>query len=91
MQTFPEFAHGSAVEIVAMKAVSIMSILLLQKLFCASKPKDHSTCQERQCMFSWIAGDMKGLLSEGHSIQKCLPKTGYLFNDIGHLARSFTK
>ena len=67
-----------------------MSILLLQKPFCASKPKDHSTCLERY-MFSWIAGYIKGLLSEGQSIPKRLPKTGHLSNDIGHLARSFSK
>ena len=66
---FHEFAHGSALETVALKAVGIISILLLQKPFRASKPKDHSTCLERR-MFSWIAGDIKGLLSESQSIQK---------------------
>ena len=42
-------------------------------------------------MFSWIAGDIKCLLNEGQSIQKRLPKTGHLFNDLGQLARSFSK
>ena len=42
-------------------------------------------------MFSWITGDIKGLLSEGQSIQKRLLKTGHLSNDLGQLARSFSK
>ena len=34
-----EFAHGSALETVALKAVSVVSILILQKPFRASKPR----------------------------------------------------
>ncbi len=45
---FRSYAEGSALESVALKAVTTMSILLLQKPSRSSKSRDHTTCLERR-------------------------------------------
>ncbi len=42
------YAEGSALESIALKAVTVMSMLLLQKPSCNSKRRDHSACLERR-------------------------------------------
>ena len=45
---FKAFATSSALESVALKAATLMPILLLQKPARKSKAKDHITCLERR-------------------------------------------
>ena len=71
-----------------MQAITVMSILLLQKPFCKSKPKHHSSCLERR-MNMWLSGDVNGLVCEGTSIQKRLPKSSPAKSNYS-LARSFS-
>ena len=63
-----EYAEGSSLECVAIKALMVMPSLLLQKPFKKSKAKDHKQCLERRLAL-WTAGDIQSLLLEGHSIQ----------------------
>ena len=63
-----EYAEGSSLECVAIKALMVMPSLLLQKPFQKSKAKDHKQCLERRLAL-WTAGDIQSLLQEGHSIQ----------------------
>ena len=44
---FRAYADGSALEAIALKACTVMPILLLQKPFRTSKQKDHSVCLTR--------------------------------------------
>ena len=52
------FAERTALESIALKATTVMSVLLLQKPSHKSKPKDHSACLERR-LRSWTEGDVK--------------------------------
>ena len=87
---FRAFAEGSALELVALKAVSVACILLLQRPHSRSKPKDNSTCLTRRLKL-WREGEFEELLAEGRALQQKLfsqrrkPITG------STLARSFTK
>ena len=57
-----------SLEPVALRAAMTMCALLLQKLSCLSKSKDHIACLER-CIEPWRAGDLYELLQEGLTIQ----------------------
>ena len=71
---------SSALEEIALKAATVMSVLLLQRPFRSSKPKDHSACLERR-MSIRKKGDIKNLLTEGLTLQKRLPKLGTPSNE----------
>ena len=66
------YAEGSSLEAIALKATTVMSILLLQKPFRTSKPKDHSACLKRR-LNAWYKGDINSLVLEGRSLQQRLP------------------
>ena len=66
------FAQASALESVALEAVMVACILLLQKPHMASKARDHAAALERR-LRAWNAGDVDGLLREGRAIQAHLP------------------
>ena len=51
------YAEGSVLEAIALKACNVMSIVLLQKHFHRSKPKDHSACLERS-LIRWKKKDI---------------------------------
>lgn len=88
---FRAYADGSALEAIALKACTVLSILLLQKPFRTSKQKDHSACLARRLPI-WKNGDIKDLLNEGRSLQKRLPKFCPSGRDgQGSLARTFSK
>ena len=83
---FRAYADGSALEAIALKACTVMPILLLQKPFLSSKQKDHTACLAR-CMPIWKKGDISNLLAEGCSLQSRLPKSHPSGNaDDGKLA-----
>lgn len=77
------YADGSALEAIALKACTVLSILLLQKPFKSSKHKDHSACLARRLPI-WKRGDIMNLLQEGRSLQSRLTK----FNLPGNKSRN---
>jgi hypothetical protein len=83
------YADGSAMECIALKAVTVMSVLLLQKPHYKSKAKDHTSCLERRLQ-SWSEGDLNNLLLEGRTIQNRLPKPNPSKNGDTYLARTFS-
>ena len=70
---YQAFASASALESIALKAATVLPILLLQKPQKASKAKEHATCLERR-LRSWKEGNLNDLLLEGRAIQGRLPK-----------------
>ena len=68
------FASASALESIALKAATVLPILLLQKPQRASKAKDHAACPEKR-LRSWKEGHLNDLLLEGRAIQHRIPKT----------------
>ena len=83
-------AYGSAgaMECIALRAASLMCILLLQKPHEKSKAKEHSACLERR-LVTWSKGSVEELLHEGRTIQAYLrrKKIGQNANQI---TRTFT-
>ena len=70
---FRAYAEGSALESVALRAITVMSILLLQKPARNSKSKDHSACLERRLLI-WQAEDINNLVLEGKMPPEVPPK-----------------
>ena len=83
------YAESSALECIAMKAITVMSILLLQRPHSKSKPKEHSSCLERRLQ-SWSEGDLNILLLEGRTLQNRFPKPHPSENSNAKLARAFS-
>jgi len=71
---YKAYADGSALEAIALKACTVMSVLLLQKPFYTSKSKDHCACLERR-LLTWKEGDIRNLLEEGRALQSRLSKS----------------
>ena len=89
---FHAYAAGSALESITLKAVTVGSVLLLQKPSRTSKSRDHVECLERR-LKSWKDGDIQTLLHEGKTIQHRLP-TFHNTNpstENSPVVRSFTK
>ncbi len=86
---FQAYAEQSALESVALQAITVMSILLLQKPTRKSKPKEHASCLERR-LNTWSTGDIDGLVTEGRCIQKRLPKSAPSKRQDENLAHSFS-
>ena len=84
------YAEGTALETVALKATTILPILLLQKPHHSSKSREHSACLERR-LTAWNAGDIDTLLQEGRTIQNRLPKAGPTAKDEARTTRAFSK
>ncbi len=71
---FRTFAEASALEAVALKAATIMPILLLQKPAKKSTAKDHTKCLQRR-LNTWREGDLMELRTAMYSSpRKGLPK-----------------
>ena len=84
---YEAYGLSSAMEPIALKAATLMPILLLQKPARNSKATDHSTCLKRPLQ-SWKNGDLDDLVREGLTIQQRIPA----FSTAKHherLARSF--
>ncbi len=85
------YADRSALEAIALKASTVMSILLLQKPHTKSKPCDHTSCLKRR-LEEWCKGKIDDLLIEGRAIQHRLPKwTAKSCDKDEVMARSFSK
>ena len=70
---FAGFASSSLLESIALKAATVLPILLLQKPQSVSKSKDHIACLVRR-LNSWKEGNLNDLILEGRAIQRRLPK-----------------
>ena len=85
---FRAFAVGSALETVALRAITVMSILLLQKSSFNTKPKEDSLCLERRLKV-WAEGDINALVLEGRSLQKHLVHKTSKQNQDNAISRKF--
>ena len=70
---FQAFTTGSALESVALKAATVLPLLLLQKSHHNFKSKDHVACLERR-MKLWEEGNITELVREGTAIQNRIPQ-----------------
>ena len=72
---FSAFATASTMEALALKAATLLPLLVLQKPHRASKTRDHVdvVCLQRRLAL-WAAGDIEALVKEGRVIQKHLLK-----------------
>lgn len=87
---FHAYAEGSSLECIAMKAVTVFSMLVLQKPSRNSKAKDHSACLIRR-MCAWHEVDINTLVLEGRCLQQRLPKTDHPERDEKNLVHTFSK
>ena len=86
---YKSFATCSALESIALKAATLMPILLLQKPVCKPKAKDLTSCLERR-LNTWSKGDLIELMREGRTIQQRIPRPKSSQSmKSEHLARSF--
>ena len=81
------YADSSSLECIAMKAITIAQVLLLQKPSRSSKSKDHAAHLQRRLEL-WREGDIPSLLEEGRCIQKYL-RQGRKHPDSEKIARTF--
>lgn len=84
---FQAYADSSSLECIAMKAITIAQVLLLQKPSRSSKSKDHAAHLQRRLKL-WHEGDIPSLLEEGRCIQKYL-RHGMKQPDSEKIARTF--
>lgn len=91
---FNAYAQASALESVALEAISVACCVLLQRPHASSKSKDHISALQRR-LVAWREGDIDGLMREGRAIQKQLHarKLNNLSDDEqeAHNARIFAK
>ena len=86
---FEAFNEDSGLESIAMKASSVLPMLLLLRPFRNSKTKEHAHCLlGEKTLKSWIEGDLNELPSEGRAIQHRIPKF-HSSVSYEHLARVF--
>ena len=90
LKLYRAYAEETALEAVALKATTILPILLLQKPHHSSKSREHLVCLERR-LTAWNAGDIDTLLQEGRTIQNRLPKAGPTAKDEARTTRAFSK
>ena len=84
---FLALASASSMETVALKAATVLLILLLQKPHHRSKAKEHVACLERRLSI-WKEGNLNDLTLEGRTIQSRLRKFNQ-FMAKQNLSRSF--
>ena len=86
------FATGSVLESVALKAVIVLPLLLLQKPARNSKAKEHVACIERRLPL-WCDGQLDTLVAEGKALQDRLSvlPSKYKVKECDSIARSFSK
>ena len=61
---FRAYSESSALEPIALKAITVLSVLALQKPSTKPKTKQLSACLER-CLALWSKGDVSALCEEG--------------------------
>ena len=86
---FTAYADMSALEPVALCAVTVLSVLALQKPSRKAKSKELNACLVRR-MAIWAKGDISALLEEGRCLQQRLPKDVVSQRSDQGLARVFS-
>ena len=86
---FGAYAEGSALEPIALRAVTVLSVLALQKPSRKAKAKELNACLERR-MVAWEKGDVTDLLEEGRCLQQRLSKGASSQRGDQNLARAFS-
>ena len=86
---FRAYSEGSALECVALKAITVLSILALQKTSRKAKSKELSSCLDRR-MSAWANGDITSLVEEGRCLQKRLHRGVSRVKRDDNLIRSFS-
>ena len=86
---FRAYSEPSALEPIALKAISVLSVLALQKPSSKPKTKELNACLERR-MAAWAKGDINSLLEEGRCLQKRLPQGAPRPSSQQNLARTFS-
>ena len=84
---FSAFATGSALEQIALKAATVLPLLMLQKPCRSSKTIVNIKCLVKRLEL-WKEGDLTSLLREGRAIQARLPKA-HPSRSEQQLSRSF--
>ena len=89
---FTAYSQGSALESVALEAIMVACVLLLQKPHSKSKSKDHVRTLERR-LRAWHGGEIEGLMKEGRTLQYQLHPfaRGSSHDQKEHTARVFSK
>ena len=72
---FRAYGEGAALECVALKAVFVALVVLLQKPHPCSTTNDHNNCLKRRLEL-WMKGEVVELMEEGRTIQQRLRKVG---------------
>ena len=72
-QLFKAFAEKTSLESMGLKAITALSIFVLQKPFRPSKAKVHASCLTRRLVL-WKDSNLNDLVLEGQAIQSRLPK-----------------
>ena len=86
---FQVYADSSSLESSAMKAITVLQVLLLQKPSCTSKSSDHVKHLKRR-LDLWQNGDIHSLTEEGRCLQEHIRKTPMRTGDET-IARTFCK
>ena len=87
-------AEGSALESVALSALTIMPRLLLQQPPSSSSHRQHTDCLQRH-LVAWQSGNIQDLLLEGHILQndliRCARRKRSTAEEEASLSRSFSR
>ena len=86
---FQAYGDNSSLESIAMKTITVLQALLLQKPSRRSKSSDHVTHLQRR-LDLWLKGDIQALTNEGRCIQKHLRKAPRCDGDEA-ISRTFCK
>ena len=73
------WTNNKSLKIIALKAIHVMPVLLLQKPSKTSKAKDHLKASERRLRL-WEEGNITELVNENKTIQDRLPSTNSRMN-----------
>ena len=80
---FFAFAEKLAVERIAMKAATVLPLLLLQKPRGTFRPKDFAVILDRR-LAQWKRGEIDALVREGRVLQNELRNTSRRKSDMRH-------
>ncbi len=85
---FLAYAESSALECIALKAATVLQVLLLQRPHADSRAKNHVECLRRR-LAAWKEGDVNGLVCEGRALQFSLSQRNSREQGEEHFARVF--
>ena len=86
---FRTYSESSALKPIALKAITVLSVLALQKPSAKPKTKQLSACLECRLAL-WSKGDVSALCEESRWLQQRLPKNTACSHGECKLARTFS-